>query len=149
MSASAGARAMCDCVAVTGRNLRICRVPVNLAASSRRQHGHIRDDLDRLARNCSAHAECHSVFDDEIEDTRFLQHIDPLALPHALDQRARDFGTGLIPVRVYDASARMGGFATELEVSTGLEVEVRSCGRQLTDSRRPLFDQDLDRFRIT
>ena len=143
-----GARAVRDRVAIAGRHLRIRGVPIDLAASSGREHRRIRDYLDSLSRDRRANSVDNSVFHDEVEDARLLEHFDPLALLHPLDQRARDFGAGLISVRVYDAPPRMRRLAAELEVSARLEVEVRAGGRQLTDARGSLFDQNLHRLRI-
>src|SRR5689334_7117991 len=42
----------------------------------------------------------------------------------------------------------MRSLATELEISSRLEVEVRACRLKLTNTRRPFFDQHLYGFRI-
>jgi hypothetical protein len=43
----------------------------------------------------------------------------------------------------------MSGFAPKLEISAGLEVEVRTGRCQLPHSRWTFFDQHFDRLRIT
>jgi len=89
-----------------------------------------------------------AFFDDQIQNSGFLQHLDALALLHPLDQGARDLGASLIAVRVDDPASGVRGLAPELEVSTRLEVKVRAGCRQLSHSRRPFFDQDFHRLGI-
>jgi hypothetical protein len=43
----------------------------------------------------------------------------------------------------------VGSLATEFEVPTRLQIELRTCGRQLTDTRGTLFDEDLDCFGVS
>jgi len=55
----------------------------------------------------------------------------------------------LISVRVDDSPSRMRRFATKLEISARLQIELRTRGRQLTNTRWSFFDEDLDCFRIS
>jgi len=50
---------------------------------------------------------------------------------------------------VHDAPARVGCFAAEFEVAPGLQIELRTGGRQLTNTRRTLFDENLDGLGIS
>src|SRR2546423_3476669 len=143
------ARAMRDCVAIAGRNLRIRRVPVDLSASSRRQHGRIGDYLDGFPSDRGANTIYDTILCDEVENSSLLEDFDPLGLLHALDQSARDFGACLIAVRVYNASPGVRGLSTELEVSAGLQVELRTRGRQFADARGTFFDEEFDCFRVS
>src|SRR6202521_6015485 len=119
-----GARAMRDCVAVTGSNLRIRRVPVDLPASSGRQHGRVGDDFDRFACYRGAYAKCHPILDNKVENSCLLENFNSLALFHLLDQRARDLRAGLISVRVHDPSARVGSLTAEFEIPSRLQIEL-------------------------
>ena len=64
---------------------------------------------------------------------------------HALDQRARHLGAGLVAVRVHDAVRRVRGFAPELELSARVEVELGARRLQLAHARGTLLDEHLDR----
>ena len=129
-------------------NLRIGRVAVDLPATARCQHRCIGDDLHRLSCDRRLDPEHHSVFGDQIENARFLQHLDPRRLLDALDQSARDLGTGLIAVRVDDSPARVGSFAAEFEIPSRLQIELRPRGRQFADTRGTFFDEDFDCLRV-
>jgi hypothetical protein len=43
----------------------------------------------------------------------------------------------------------MRRFTTELEVSTRLQIELRTCSCQLTNTRGTLLDEDLDSFCVS
>src|SRR5215210_2911822 len=43
----------------------------------------------------------------------------------------------------------MRGLSTEFEVSARLQVELRTRGRQLANTRRTFFDEDLDCFGVS
>jgi hypothetical protein len=139
---------MCDRVSVTGRNLRIGRVAIDLAASSSRENGCVGNYLDGLAGFRRPNAAAHSIRHDEIQNASFLENLYLLAFAHSLDQCARDFSSGLIAMSVHNASSRVRRFPAELEFSARLEVEVGSGSVQLTDSCRAFLDQYFDRFRI-
>ena len=64
-------------------------------------------------------------------------------------QRARDLGAGLISVRMHDPSSRVGSLPAQFEIAPRLQIELSTCGRQLTDPRGTLFDKDLDCFRVS
>jgi basic membrane protein A len=51
-------------------------------------------------------------------------------------------------MRMHDPSARVGSLTAEFEIPSRLQIELRTCGRQLTDPRGTLFDEDLDCFRV-
>jgi basic membrane protein A len=50
---------------------------------------------------------------------------------------------------MHDPPARVGSLSAKFEVPTRLQIELRTCGRQLTDARGTLFDEDLDCFRVS
>jgi hypothetical protein len=52
-------------------------------------------------------------------------------------------------VRVHDPPPGVRGFATEFEVSARLQIELRTCSRQLANPRRTFFDEDLNRFCVS
>ncbi len=138
------AGAVRDREAVAGRDDGVRRVAIDLTAAAGREHGGVGDDLDRAAGDARAHAAAAAAIDDEIEDTRLLEDGDALALLHARAQRARDFGAGLIAVRVHDAIARVRRFLAELELAVGAEVEACAGGLQLAHARGPFLDEHLD-----
>jgi hypothetical protein len=142
-------RAVRDRVSITGRDLRVCGIPVNLTTSAGGEHCRIRDYLDRFASDGGTNSEDDAILHYELEDSRLLEDFDSLALFHLLDQRARDLGAGLIPMRVDDSPSGMRRLTTELEVSARLQIELctRSC--QLTNTRRTFFDEDLDCFCVS
>jgi hypothetical protein len=47
-----------------------------------------------------------------------------------------------------DPTARVGSLATKLEIAARLEIELRTCRRQLTHARGAFFDEDLHCFRV-
>jgi hypothetical protein len=55
----------------------------------------------------------------------------------------------LIAVRVDDSASGMRRFTTKLEVSTWLQIELRTRGRQLTNTRGTFLDEDLDSFCVS
>src|SRR5688500_7113403 len=105
-----------DRIAVSRCDLRIRRVAIHLAAPTSREHGRIRDDLDRFSRDRCPDAVAHSVLNYQLEDSRFLEYLDSLACRYACDERARDLSAGLVSVRMHDPAARVGRFPPELEV---------------------------------
>src|SRR5665213_907170 len=107
------AGAMRDSVSVARRDDWIGRVAIGLPATAGRKNSCIRDYFDRLSRDTGLHADTHAAMDNEIQDACALQHLDPLAVTHPRNQRAGNFGTRLVSVRVYDAIRRMGGLATK------------------------------------
>ena len=52
-------------------------------------------------------------------------------------------------MRVDDSASRVRCFATQLEVSARLEIEVRAGRCKLTHSRRPFFNENFHCLRIT
>jgi hypothetical protein len=52
-------------------------------------------------------------------------------------------------MRMDDSPSGMRRFTTELEVSARLQIELRTCSRQLTNTRRTFFDEDLDCFCVS
>ena len=75
----------------------------NYITKKNRRNDPDRLELKKFCPNCRAHTERYSILHNEIENACFLEHLDVLALFHALDQRPRDFGAGLISVRMHDA----------------------------------------------
>src|SRR4029453_10503703 len=96
-------RTVGDRVALPGGDHRIRRVPVDLPTSTRREHGGVGDDLDCASGNARSHAAALVAVDNEIEDTRLLEHRDAFTLLDTRAQRPCDLGTCLIAVRVHDA----------------------------------------------
>ena len=143
------AGAMRDRVSITSGDLRIGRVSIDLPTPASRQHRRVGDDLDGFAGNRRFDAKDHSIFGDQIEDASFLQYLDPCRLLHPLDQCARHFRPRLVPMRVHDPPARVRRFATKLEISARLEIELRAGCRQFANARRTLFDQNFDCFRVS
>src|SRR5205814_6754932 len=68
-----GAGAVGDRVAIPSRNLWIRRITKELSASAGREDRGIGNDVDGFSGDGGSHAEDSSVFDDEVEDARFLQ----------------------------------------------------------------------------
>jgi hypothetical protein len=49
---------------------------------------------------------------------------------------------------MHDPSARVSSLTAKFEIPSRLQIELRTGGRQLTNARGTLFDQDLDCFRV-
>jgi hypothetical protein len=135
-------------VAVTGRDLRVSRIPVHLAASAGCENRRVGDDLDWLPGTSPSDSAADSVAHDEVENAGLLQHLDLSGGPHTLDQSSRDLGSGLVPVRMDDSAPGMRGFLSKLELPTGLEIEIRSSGVQLAHPRRAFLDEHLNSFGV-
>jgi hypothetical protein len=138
-----------DCETIAGRNLGIGGIPVQLAASARRQYGRVSDYFHCFSGYRGANSEDHAILDDELEDSRFLEDFNSLTLLHLLDQRARDLGAGLIAMRMHDPPARVGSLTTEFEITSRFQIELRTRGRQLTDAGGTFFDENLDCFCVS
>src|SRR2546423_4508666 len=143
------AGAMSNCETVAGRDNGIGRVTKNLAATTRRQDSHIRDDLGGAASDAGAHADAFVTSDDEVEHAGLLDNADALALVDAIDERARDLGARLIAMRVDDTILRMRCLASELEIARRIEVERGTGGLKLAHSLPAFFDEHLYRRRVT
>jgi hypothetical protein len=141
-------RAMGDGVSVAGRNLGIGRVPVHLAASAGRENSRVGDYVGWRARYRRSHAVTAAVTDNQIENACALEHFNALAVTYPVDQCARNLSAGLISVSVNYAPTGVCGFTSELELSTWLEVEMRSGGLQLSHARGALVNQYLDCLRV-
>src|SRR5512143_3267105 len=131
------ARAMRNRVTVTGRDLRIGRVFVNLTAAACRQNGHVSNDLDRLPRSGRPDPDARAIFDDQVEHSSLLEHIDFRSSTHTFDQRSRYFGPSLITMSVHDPAAGVRRFLPELELSSWLEIEISPGSVQLANTPRP------------
>ena len=123
-----GTSAMGDRKAITGRDLRVCRVAINLPAAPGRQHRRIGDDFHGATCNTGAHpgALLYTVAivdHQEVEHAGHLDHPDVRAFADLGHQRPRHLRAGLVAVRVHDAIARVGRFLPQLEVAVGIEVE--------------------------
>src|SRR4030095_8371841 len=112
-------RAASDSVDGACRDNWVRRVSVDLAAAAGGEHGGVGNDLDRVARYARAHAAASSAIDDEIQNTRLLEHGYAVAVLNARAQRAGDLRSGLITVCVHDAMARVSRFSPQLELSVG------------------------------
>src|SRR4051812_29558578 len=122
------AGAVRDREAVTSGDDRVRGVAIHLPAAAGRKHRSVGDDVDGAARDARAHATTTAAIDDEVEDTRLLEDGDAVALLHARAECTRDFGAGLITVRMHNAVARMRGLLAKLEFAIGAEVEACSGG---------------------
>src|SRR5690242_20450710 len=92
------AGAMSNRETIARRDDRICGVAIDLSTPAGREHGDIGDDLGGAPGDTRARADALAPSHDQVEHPRFLDDADPLALVHAIDERARDFGTGLLAV---------------------------------------------------
>jgi hypothetical protein len=115
-----------DRVAVAGGDHRIRRVAVHLAAAARREHRRVGDDVGRSALHARAHADARAAPHDQLQHTRLLEDADLLRGAHTRDERARDFGAGLVAVRMDDAVLRVRGLSSQREPPARVEVEVRA-----------------------
>jgi hypothetical protein len=137
-----------DRVAVARSDDGIRRVAVHLPTSAGGEDGGVGNDLDRASGDAGTNPEAFAVAHDEIEYARCLDHVDVLALAHALDQCTRHFGSRLIAVCVHDTIARVRGFAAELEAAARCKVEAGAGGEELLDARWSFLHQDLDGFPV-
>src|SRR5205823_4819454 len=115
--------AMSNCETVARRHDRIGGVSKDLSAATGGENGYVGNDLGGATGDARANPDAFIASDDEIEHPGFLDHADAFALVHAIDERARHLGAGLIAVRVDDTILRVRRFAAELEIARWIEVE--------------------------
>src|SRR5947209_8475651 len=107
---------MSNCETIAGGDNGICRVAVDLTATAGGEHGDVGNDLHGPAGDARAHPEAFVATHDEVEDAGLLDDADAIALVNTVDERAGDFGTGLIAVRVNDPVLRVRGLSSELQI---------------------------------
>ena len=135
--------------AITGRNIRIGRLRVDLTKSASCQN----DDRGQNCTHSVALAGTHNVQGDslrrtsciskEIKDERLFDYLDSCA-SHGSNECTRDLGASCVTTCVCNAIAEVAPFASQRDSARWIKIKFRAERNQTAYSLRTFSDEDFN-----